>query len=208
MPEEGLPVGSLAEWSFDATPPVSGVAPTSARARSLAAEGRLRAIQQTHVELLWRSLRRLGVPPADVDDAVQQVFLVVAQRLDQIAPGSERAFVFATALRVASHARRTLRRRRESGEEVPDRPDLGPNPEDLVDQHRARALLDRVLDELPLDLRAVLILFELEEMTVPQIAGILDLPLGTAASRLRRAREAFQEALERVRKRGERAGRR
>src|SRR5690242_17321725 len=82
------------------------------------AASRLRALQEEHFEFLWRSLRRLGVPEADVDDAVQQVFLVAARR--EILPGSERSFLFATALRVASHARRTLRRRRESGEAVPE----------------------------------------------------------------------------------------
>ncbi len=158
---------------------------------------RLRALQVEHFEFLWRSLRRLGVPEADVDDAVQQVFLVAARRTIQ--PGAERSFLFATALRVASHARRTLRRRRESDEPVPEQTDGTPSPEELLDQRRARALLDEVLEALPLDVRAVFILFELEEMTVVEIAGILGLPTGTAASRLRRGRELFQQTVARVR---------
>ncbi|MBK8259194.1 MAG: sigma-70 family RNA polymerase sigma factor [Polyangiaceae bacterium] len=158
---------------------------------------KLRALQEEHFEFLWRSLRRLGVPEADVDDAVQQVFLVAARRVIQ--PGSERSFLFATALRVASHARRTLRRRRESDEAVPEQTDHTPSPEELLDQRRARALLDEVLEVLPMDVRAVFILFELEELTVVQIAKMLDIPVGTAASRLRRGREMFQEAVARVR---------
>ena len=158
---------------------------------------RLRAMQEEHFEFLWRSLRRLGVPEADVDDAVQQVFLVAARRTIQ--PGAERSFLFATALRVASHARRTLRRRREADEPVPEQTDATPSPEELLDQRRARALLDEVLEALPLDVRAVFILFELEEMTVVEIAAILGLPPGTAASRLRRGRELFQQTVARVR---------
>lgn len=158
---------------------------------------KLRALQNEHFEFLWRSLRRLGVPEADVDDAVQQVFLVAARR--EIQPGAERSFLFATALRVASHARRTLRRRRESGDEPPDQTDVVPSPEELLDQRRARALLDEVLESLPLDVRAVFILFELEEMTVVEIAAMLGIPGGTASSRLRRGREMFQQAVARVR---------
>jgi RNA polymerase sigma-70 factor (ECF subfamily) len=158
---------------------------------------KLRALQEEHFEFLWRSLRRLGVPEADVDDAVQQVFLVAARRTIQ--QGAERSFLFATALRVASHARRTLRRRRESTEAVPEQTDATPSPEELLDQRRARALLDEVLEALPLDVRAVFILFELEELTVVEIAAMLGLPPGTAASRLRRGRELFQQAVARVR---------
>lgn len=165
---------------------------------------KLRALQEEHFEFLWRSLRRLGVPEADVDDAVQQVFLVAARRVIQ--PGAERAFLFSTALRVASHARRTLRRRRESGDEIPEQTDMTPSAEELLDQRRARALLDEVLAELPIDLRAVFILFELEEMTVVEIATMMSIPTGTAASRLRRARELFHETVARLR--GDKAPRR
>jgi len=163
----------------------------------LLSAAKLRALREEHFEFLWRSLRRLGVPEADVDDAVQQVFLVAARR--EIQPGAERSFLFATALRVASHARRTLRRRRESGDEVPEQTDATPSPEELLDQRRARALLDEVLESLALDVRAVFILFELEEMTVVEIAAMLDIPPGTASSRLRRGREQFQQAVARIR---------
>lgn len=162
----------------------------------LLSAAKLRAMREEHFEFLWRSLRRLGVPEADVDDAVQQVFLVAARR--EIQPGAERSFLFATALRVASHARRTLRRRRESGDDVPEQTDATPSPEELLDQRRARALLDEVLESLPLDVRAVFILFELEEMTVVEIASMLEIPLGTASSRLRRGREQFHQAVARI----------
>lgn len=164
-------------------------------------DARLRKIRNEHFEFVWRSVRRLGVPEADADDATQQVFIVVARRLDVIAPGSERAFLFATALRVASHARRAAQRRGEVSGELPEALDAAPTPEELMDQRRARAVLDAVLEELPLDVRAVFILFELEEMTQAEIAGLLDLPQGTVASRLRRGREAFEAAIARLKAR-------
>jgi RNA polymerase sigma-70 factor (ECF subfamily) len=189
MPLTGL---ALSEERDDLEPGPAEAAPRP----FLLSAAKLRALQAEHFELLWRSLRRLGVPEADVDDAVQQVFLVAARR--EIQTGAERSFLFATALRVASHARRTLRRRRESGDEPPDQTDATPSPEDLVDQRRARALLDEVLETLPLDVRAVFILFELEELTVVEIAAMLGIPSGTASSRLRRGREIFQQSVARV----------
>src|SRR5882724_12012118 len=74
---------------------------------------RLRALVNEHFELVWRTLRRLGVLVPDLDDAAQQVFLVVSRKLSVIELGKEKPFIFQTALRVASDARRTVRRRRE-----------------------------------------------------------------------------------------------
>ena len=71
---------------------------------------RLRGIVRAHFEVMWRLLRRLGVPAADLDDAVQEVILVLARKLDQVEPHSERAFVLSTAYRVASTVRRTPRK--------------------------------------------------------------------------------------------------
>ena len=156
---------------------------------------RLQTLVSDHHDFVWRSLRRLGVPDGDVDDAIQQVFLVAFRRLGEIAKDSERAFLFQTALRVAADWRRTYRRRCEqAGVELHDLPDGSASPEELMDQRRARALLDRVLGALPLDLRAVFVLFELEELTMMEIATMSDIPPGTVASRLRRARQAFQAA--------------
>ncbi len=169
------------------------------------AAARFRGMRDEHFEFVWRSVRRLGVPDADVDDAVQQVFIVASRRLEEITLGSERAFLFGTAMRVAKHARRTRRRRSEVPLEQEAEPghhaepaEPGPDAEELVAQRRARALLDEVLETLPLDVRAVFVLFELEEMRVPEIATLLGIPLGTAASRLRRGRELFQAGLARI----------
>lgn len=156
---------------------------------------RLRTIVDANYAFLFRSLRRLGVPAAQVEDAAQQVLLVTARRLDAIADGAERAFLFGVALRTASDVRRANVRRRE----VQDEPflaahrDPAPGADVVLDDERARRTLDAVLDRLPMDLRAVFVLADLEEMTMAKIAELLELPPGTVASRLRRARERFAE---------------
>jgi RNA polymerase sigma-70 factor (ECF subfamily) len=183
-----------------ATPALPGASRSGALSLPAAgAEGRLRALRVEHFEFVWRSVRRLGVADADADDAVQQIFITAAAKLDSIVAGSERSFLFGIALRVASHARRTVRRRGEVlGDAIDERADVAPGPDDLLEQRRARALLDEVLDALPLDVRAVFILFEMEELSLSEIAEMLAIPQGTAASRLRRGRERFQEQIARI----------
>lgn len=156
-------------------------------------ESRLRQVVSEYFEVLWRFLRRLGIPDGDIDDAVQEVVLVLARKLDHVQVGSERSFVLSTAFRVASSFRRAAKRRREvddGGLEELEAPEL--NPEALAEKQRLRAVLQRVLNELPMELRAVFVLYELEELTMAEIAATLDLPAGTVASRLRRAREQFE----------------
>lgn len=156
---------------------------------------RLARAVTTDYRFIWRLLRRFGVPESHAEDAAQQVFLVVAERLHDIAPGRERAFAFGTALRVAQSLRRRL------GRELPeDQLDTWQDgrsaPDELVEQKRACELLDRVLLQMSPDARAVFILFELEALSSPEIAALVEIPLGTVASRLRRAREQFRALLE------------
>jgi RNA polymerase sigma-70 factor (ECF subfamily) len=166
-------------------------------------KARLSAIVGDNFDFMWRSLRRLGVPHGEVDDCVQQVFWVASRKLASITIGCERAFLFATALRVASDARRSRGRRREVPEDEAIQPtDPNPRPDEVADQKRARAVLDDVLAMMTLELRAVFVLFELEEMSTPEIAELLEIPSGTVASRLRRAREEFQKIVTRVRAKG------
>jgi RNA polymerase sigma-70 factor (ECF subfamily) len=158
------------------------------------------SIDEQDVLALWRLLRRLGVSNADADDATQEVYLIVAERRAEILPGKERAFVYGTALRVA---RSRLRRRDRSVEldEPATAADDAPGIEDLLDQHEARKILDELLEQMPFELRAVFVLFEMEELSSIEIAEALDIPRGTAASRLRRAREDFQTRVARLRAR-------
>jgi RNA polymerase sigma-70 factor (ECF subfamily) len=184
--------GTMAEVGATlGAPPADAIAPPAGAAT---ADARLRALVDVHYDFIWRSLRRLGVADGDVDDAAQHVFLTAARKLDAIRAGCERSYLFQTAMRVASDHRRTRRRRREvpevDGEE--QAADDAPSGEELLDLRRARRRLDCVLDGLPLDLRAVFVLFELDEMTMAEIAVLLELPPGTVASRLRRARAEFR----------------
>ncbi|MFT3926109.1 MAG: sigma-70 family RNA polymerase sigma factor [Myxococcales bacterium] len=141
---------------------------------------------------IWRLLRRLGCAPASADDATQQVFLIVAERLSDITPGRERSFAYGTALRVAQAMRRSLGREAD-GVDADARPSLTPAPDELLEQRRARERLDGILAQLPFELRTVFVLYELEGLTAPEIADMAGLALGTVASRLRRARERFRE---------------
>jgi RNA polymerase sigma-70 factor, ECF subfamily len=159
----------------------------------------LPSLFEGYADFVWRCVRRLGVPESHADDATQQVFLVTQQKIARIERGRERAFLFGVATNVAAHARRSLARRRETGEEPSEAlADPAPLPDAALDARRARALLDYVLDGLPMELRAVLVLAELEELTTAEIASMLSLPPGTVASRLRRAREAFRDVARRV----------
>lgn len=173
--------------------PVLLGAPAGPRALAKVDEARLRAVVDAHFDTLWRFLRRLGVAEADVDDAVQEVILVLTRKLDRIEVGRERSFVMSTAFRVAADARRRTRRRREvDAEQLVELPSNAADPEAFAQKQQMRALFARVLEELSLDLRAVFVLYELEDFTMAEIAQTLQLPPGTVASRLRRAREVFE----------------
>jgi RNA polymerase sigma-70 factor (ECF subfamily) len=158
----------------------------------VADHARITEIVRTYHDFIWRLLRRLGIATANVDDATQQVFCVAARRIDEIAPGSERSFLFGTALRVASDDRRSARHREQPDGELDRHVSPGPDPEDLFEKNRQRRLLDEILGSLPIELRAILVLFELEQMTKSEVAELLGIPEGTAMSRLRRARKEFQ----------------
>lgn len=165
-----------------------------------------------HFDLVWRYLRRLGLSDADADDAAQQAFLTLSRKLKHIGAGCERAFLLGVSVRVAADFRKA-RRRRAISEALPDGHFVveaaahpGPNPEQALEQQRSIALLDRLLGEVDAEARAVLILYEIEGLTLQEIAAALDKPQGTVASRLRRGRAKFQAAVARyraMRKKGE-----
>jgi len=151
-----------------------------------------RAIEADY-RFIWRLLRRFGVPEHHAEDAAQQVFLIVAERMSDITPGRERAFAFGTALRHAQTLRRRLGRELpHDQQQLDERGGTHSTPDELVDQKRARELLDQILQQMPQDSRTVFILFELEALSSPEIAALIEVPLGTVASRLRRAREQFR----------------
>jgi RNA polymerase sigma-70 factor, ECF subfamily len=146
---------------------------------------------------VYRLLRHLGVPPGDLDDACQQVFLVVAGKHSTINPGSERAFLSSVSARIASRWRRTHRRRNELvSDELSNQPCVDePSPEQRLELAQAQRLLLQVFDTLPDTLREVFVLFEIEELTMRDISDVLAIPQGTVASRLRLARSQFHGAV-------------
>jgi len=154
---------------------------------------RLRACVGAHLPAVWRLLRRSGVPAGESDDAAQKVFLVFARRLSDVLPGRELSFLLRTALRVASEARRSQRRRREVlGVPVEAQRSNAAGPEAQLLQREALEQLDAILMQMDEPLRVAFVLYELEQMTMAEIAEKLEVPLGTVASRLRRARERFE----------------
>lgn len=162
---------------------------------------RVRSIVELHYDSVWRALRRFGVEAGAADDAAQQVFCVLARRIDEIAPGKERSFLFGVALRVAKNAQRALRRHPETS--AGDALEALESPceplDEALDARRARALLEQILGQMTPECRAVFVLYEIEELTMAEIAIAIDVPTGTVASRLRRARAVFSEGAARLR---------
>lgn len=155
---------------------------------------RLRRLVDQHFDFVARVLRNSGTPESEIDDDLQRTFITVSKRLEDIRPGAEKSFLLQTALRVAAHARRTVARRREvPTDEPPEIIEALATPEQLTDQRQARMMLDRILGEMDVDLRTVFILHEFEELNMSEIATVLEIPRGTVASRLRRARFEFRE---------------
>jgi RNA polymerase sigma-70 factor (ECF subfamily) len=134
-------------------------------------------------------------PDDAVDDAAQRVFEVAAKKVSAIEPGRERAFFFMTALKVAHELRRRDRREssRFGGDAMDTVADPAPDPEQSASAARLRQLFDGILSEMPFELSTVFVLFELEDLSSIEIAQLLEVPVGTVASRLRRAREHFRE---------------
>ncbi|MDF2694830.1 MAG: polymerase sigma factor RpoE [Labilithrix sp.] len=169
-------------------------------------------LSREHVKFVARSLRRLGVRESEVDDAVQEVFVIASRKVDTIAEGSERSFLYGTAIRVASNARRIERRALTRRAETKiaseqDGIDTGPNAEQLLARRAARAALDTILEKMTVEMRVAFTLFELEEMTIAEIAALLEVPMGTVSSRLRRARELFEQQVAAMKVELEREGR-
>lgn len=185
-------------------------APEPAGARSeRAARSAFVALFREHHDAVRRCLRALGVAPAQVDDATQDVFLTVHRRLDDFDPaGSMRAWIYGIARKVALKYR-DRHRRRAQGElhlvaaavvDEPRRADEG------LAQREAAAVVDRCLDALDPDRRAVFVLAELEGLSAPEIAEALGVKLNTVYSRLRSARARFEAALARDRARARAGG--
>lgn len=153
-----------------------------------------------HFHFVWRSLRRLGVDAADLDDAVQDVFVVVHRRLETLDCRSTlKAWIFGIAYRVAkAYRRRGARRRTHLSEEESVLICTHGTPEEAHASAQAAELVQELLNGLDDDKRAVFVLMELEHMQALEVAAALGIPKNTVYSRLRLAREAFEQGLKRL----------
>jgi len=149
-----------------------------------------------YFDLVYRSLRRLGVSAAALDDAAQDVFLVVHRRLGEFeARSSMRTWIYGIALRTAANYRRTAARRR-TDPLPPDLPGQASHlPEALTEAAQAARLVQALLEGMDEDRRTVFVLAELEQLTAPEISALVGANLNTVYSRLRLARREFQGAL-------------
>lgn len=155
-----------------------------------------------HFDFIWRLLRRLGLAPVDADDVAQQVFMTATRKLTQIVPGRERTYLYGIALRALANFKRKARHHREQlGTELSGLLDSAPLPDEAAELRAARDLADELLAKLPPELRRVLVLASIEQLELSEIAELEEIPQGTAASRLRRARERFKAELSEVRQR-------
>jgi RNA polymerase sigma-70 factor (ECF subfamily) len=169
-----------------------------------AREARIVALVAEEFDFVWRLLRRWGLERSAADDAAQEVFVLALRKLDSIDPGRERTFLYGTALRVAANARRSGRRQRAVVEQVWQAcRDAPPLPDEVAEQVRTCSLLDGVLEKLPPALMRGLVLAEIEELEAKEIAALEAIPLGTVASRLRRARKLLRKELGRLRAQGQ-----
>lgn len=161
------------------------------------------AVYRAHFSFVWRTLARMGVREAELEDAAQEVFMVVHRRLaDTYDPSRPlRPWLGGIAVRVAVAERRRARHRREH---LTDRPQAGraatlPTPDGVMAQRQRAARVREALACLDPDRRAVFVMFEMEDLPCTDIADALGVPVNTVYSRLRVARQRFAAAVRRLR---------
>jgi len=172
-----------------------------AEARSDAA----RRIFRQEFPYVFHTLRRLGVPSRDLEDLTHEVFITFYRRIDDYDEARPiRPWLFGIAFRIVSNDKSRLRTSCEHLSDADLEPiDDAPLADAQLDLHRRRKLVLDVLDTLDADRKAVLIMHDLDGEVMPDVAEALGIPLNTAYSRLRLAREEFKRAVERLRKRGD-----
>jgi RNA polymerase sigma-70 factor (ECF subfamily) len=152
---------------------------------------------QQELDYIYRSLRHLGTSASEVDDLAQEVFLALRHcwpRYDATRPA--RPFLFGIAFRIAAAHQRKRRREVPFGIVEPD--ETGPSPDQTLHAKQARALVLAALERLPLPRRAVVVMHEMDDVPVAEVAAALGIPLFTAYSRLRKGRRELEQALRRL----------
>ena len=152
---------------------------------------------QKELDYVYRTLRRLGTAPSEIDDLAQEVFLALRRCWDDYDPTRPlRPFLFGISFRIASAYER--KRRREVAFGIVEVGDTGPGPDDALQSKQARALVIAALERIPLPRRAVLVMHDIDDVPVSQVAAVLDIPLFTVYSRLRKARRELEAAIRRM----------
>jgi len=167
----------------------------------MAASASFRELYDSHFRMVWRVLRRLGVPSADVLDLTQKVFLIAFTKLPEFEGRSTMStWLCGICNRVAWAHRRSMTIRNEIStdpahlEEASGELDVPP-PDVTLALHTDA---ERVLAKLSEGQRAVFILYEVDELSGPEIASLLNISLGTVRSRLRYARATFRREMQRL----------
>jgi RNA polymerase sigma-70 factor (ECF subfamily) len=159
-------------------------------------------VYNQNVTFVWRTLRALGVSDAAIADAAQDAFVVVHRKLPDFDGGCAiRTWLFRVVYLVACEYRRRALRTASHDPVVDGLRDAAPDPAEAFERREASSLLSELLAELDDEKRIVLVLAEIEEMSVPEIAEIVGAPVNTVYTRLRRARVQMSETL-RARQRG------
>lgn len=150
------------------------------------------ALYEEHFDFVWRSLRRLGVHPALVEDAAQDTFVVVHRRMSDLRPEcSAKAWLFGIAMRVAADYRRTRKRKGTVSYDVDMTAASDTGPYEGALRAEAVRFVERFLASVDEDKRAVFVMADLEGMSAPEISEALGTNLNTVYSRLRLVRERF-----------------
>ena len=162
--------------------------------RSAADTERLARMFHAYHEVVWRMLRRRGMSPDTAGEVTQETFLIAAERLSDIHPRAERAFLISTALRAAhTFGRKTIRWQLDENMHL-----RGSGARDIGDRRSDIDLCDLVLSKIAPELAQVFVLFEAEGLSSREIAELLGIPRGSVRSRLRRAREQFRTAVSQI----------
>jgi RNA polymerase sigma-70 factor, ECF subfamily len=153
-----------------------------------------RSVYEAYFDLVWRTLRRLGVAEHQVEDAVQDVFLVVHRRWNEFLHNSSvKTWVLGISLRTGKQYNRNASRMTQTQFEFDDTQPSPDCPEFNVEQRQTLARFTLVLERLSYEHRSILVLVELEELSTAQAAEVLEIPTSTAYKRLRKAHQAFEE---------------
>jgi len=173
-----------------------GSAPTGA---DIGSNLNFQQVFEQEFDYVWNSLKRLGVREADAKDVAQEVFITVHGLLGDYDPSRPlRPWLFGIVYRIALRHRALARHRREVFEAAPERADARQSPERALEIQEKQALALRAIQQIDLSRRAVFILHEVDDQPIPEIAEALGIPLNTAYSRLRLAREEFRGAVRRI----------